>query len=68
MSPVYSYACPKCGTRFEVTKPLRLLARPETCPKCFKASIRTPMPCGLIFKGSGWDNKHHCCKCKGGKK
>ena len=51
--PLYEYACPGCGLRFErlerVSEP-----SPRACPSCGTDAPRLPGAPALIFKGTGW--------------
>ena len=32
--PIYEFVCPKCGTEFEVMRPVSQSDEPARCPKC----------------------------------
>jgi len=32
--PVYEYRCPKCGTEFELMRPMSDMDKPALCPQC----------------------------------
>ncbi|MFH1087668.1 MAG: zinc ribbon domain-containing protein [Chloroflexota bacterium] len=32
--PVYEYRCPKCGTDFELMRPISRMNHPASCPGC----------------------------------
>ncbi|MFC1987373.1 FmdB family zinc ribbon protein [Chloroflexota bacterium] len=32
--PIYEYACPDCGLKFEVLRPLSQAGEAASCPKC----------------------------------
>jgi putative FmdB family regulatory protein len=37
--PTYQYECDKCGTRFDVSRPIGARGTPA-CPKCSSKSVR----------------------------
>jgi putative FmdB family regulatory protein len=52
--PVYDYACPGCGHRFEAIHGVHDEG-PKECPACGSNSIRKAFaPPVFHFKGSGW--------------
>jgi len=71
--PTYEYACPKCGSEFELFQSMSD-APLKKCPKCHKTGVRRLVGggAGLIFKGSGfyitdYKNKPTAAKAEGGK-
>jgi putative FmdB family regulatory protein len=38
--PLYAYACPNCGERFDALKSLRERKDPEPCPSCGEVAER----------------------------
>jgi putative FmdB family regulatory protein len=51
--PLYEYACPGCGLRFERLERVSAPA-PCPCPTCGAAAPRLLGAPALQFKGSGW--------------
>lgn len=51
----YDYACPACGTQFEVEHPMA--EHPHVmCPNCGKGAEQVFSTSGIVFHGSGFYN------------
>ena len=60
--PIYEYACPDCGHRFEEIQrfsddPIRL------CPKCKQENVKKLVSASsFVLKGGGWYKDHYGLK------
>ena len=51
--PLYAFACPTCGERFDALKPLRERKEPEPCPKCGATAERAMSGYSVSGKSGG---------------
>jgi putative FmdB family regulatory protein len=53
--PKYGYACPDCGARFDLDRPMSASADPAPCPVCGISSPRAISAPKLLFKADPRD-------------
>lgn len=56
--PIYEYACPVCGTRFEALRPMSQADAPMPCPKCGSTEARRGLSVfAAVSKGAGGETR-----------
>jgi len=60
--PIYEYACPDCGHRFDALQ--KISDNPiQTCPKCSAGQVKKLISAtSFVLKGSGWYKDHYGLK------
>ena len=53
--PIYDYACPGCGARYEREWPMAEAAAPAPCPVCDGSGARVFTPPRFLFKADPRD-------------